>query len=153
MPPQQPIIKIDAAVPRTPQAIIDKLKEHYDNVSQSRDSHNLQLEQTKKDISLLTDELEDLKLKAPKAAERFRFYQELRGYITDLVECLDEKVGVIMNLEQRALELLSKRSDWLIERRRQDVRDQADEITNLGKNSVKRDEDEEKNRRAVSLMQ
>lgn len=52
----------------------------------------------------------------------YRFYQELRGYITDLVECLDEKVGLINTLEQRAMDLLAKKSEWLIERRRQDVR-------------------------------
>jgi len=34
-----------------------------------------------------------LEEEAPKMATRFRFYQELRGYVTDLVECLDEKVG------------------------------------------------------------
>lgn len=42
--------------------------------------------------------------------------------MTDLVECLDEKVGIISNLEQRAMDLMAKKSEWLIERRRQDVR-------------------------------
>lgn len=45
-----------------------------------------ELDQTHKEL----DEGED---RAPKLAQRFRYYQELRGYVTDLVECLDEKVG------------------------------------------------------------
>ena len=26
--------------------------------------------------------------------EQYKFFQEMRGYVTDLVECLNEKVGV-----------------------------------------------------------
>lgn len=37
-----------------------------------------------------------LEKEAPGLAEKFRFYQETRGYVTDLVECLDEKVGPIL---------------------------------------------------------
>ena len=29
----------------------------------------------------------------PKTATNHRYYQDLRGYVTDLVECYDEKVG------------------------------------------------------------
>lgn len=56
-----------------------------------------------------------------------------------------------MNLEQRALDLMSKRAEWLIERRRQDVRDQAEEATSISKGvlGMRRDDDEEKCRRAV----
>lgn len=70
--------------------------------------------------------------------------------MTDLVECLDEKVGIISELEQKALNLLAYRAEYLIERRRQDVRDQAEEITCLGKGVLRRGaEDEEKVRRAA----
>lgn len=143
-------VKMEPGIPRTPQTIIEKLREHYDCVLRSREDHGLQLEQNIREIDLLSKDLEDLKFKAPKAAEKFKFYQELRGYVTDLVECLDEKVGVISNLEQKVLDLLAKRSEWLIERHRQDVRDQADEITNANKSTSRREEDEEKNRRAVN---
>lgn len=49
------------------------------------------------------------------------------------------------------MDLMSKRANWLIERRRQDVRDQAEEVTNTSKGvlGMRKDEDEEKNRRAV----
>ena len=54
----------------------------------------------KMDLTRVTDELastkaerECLEMEQPVLAQKFRFYQELRGYVTDLVECLDEKVG------------------------------------------------------------
>lgn len=145
--PQIPVI--DPGVPRTPQMIAEKLREHFQKVCASRDYNIAQLKKTREDIQQVTKELDELRFKAPGAAERFRFYQELRGYITDLVECLDEKVGVISNLEQRALDLMARKSEWLIERRRQDVRDQAEEATNKGGLIRKGPEDEEKQRRAA----
>ena len=45
------------------------------------------------DLVATQSEVQRLEAETPKLAERFRFYQELRGYVTDLVECLDEKVG------------------------------------------------------------
>ena len=32
--------------------------------------------------------------RSSEMAQRYKYYQELRGYVTDLVECLDEKVGL-----------------------------------------------------------
>ena len=37
-------------------------------------------------------EIETLERALPDLGERHRFYQDLRGYVTDLVECFDEKV-------------------------------------------------------------
>lgn len=148
--PQPAPPAIDLNTQCTPQTIVAKLEEKFEAVCLSRDSHEKHLQQVQKDLIRTNEELEDLKSRAPKAAERFRFYQELRGYITDLVECLDEKVGVISDLETRALTLMANKAEWLIERRRQDVRDQADEVTNLAKGVVRRGlEDEEKVRRAA----
>lgn len=139
---------IEPGVPRTPQMIMEKLKEHYEEVCSSRDNHVERLDRIQEEIKQLTNEMDELKLRAPKSAERFRFYQELRGFITDLVECLDEKIGRIMALEQKAMDLQAKRSEWFIERRRQDVRDQAEEVTNK-LNPRKVPDDEMKVRRAA----
>lgn len=42
----------------------------------------------------IKNRVEMLKINVPELADCFQFYQDLRGYVTDLVECLDEKVGV-----------------------------------------------------------
>ncbi|XP_050684623.1 PAX3- and PAX7-binding protein 1 isoform X2 [Leptidea sinapis] len=54
--------------------------------------------------------------------------QAVRGYITDLIECLDEKMPQLELLESRALALHKRRCDFLVERRRADVRDQAEDV-------------------------
>lgn len=140
---------MDPGVPRTPQAIADKLKEHYDSLCASKEANLERLRKTQDEITQVTEELKDLQKQAPVAAEKFRFYQELRGYVTDLVECLDEKVGIITSLEERAMSLMAKRAEWLVERRRQDVRDQAEETTKSAQAQWRGAEDEEKVRRAA----
>lgn len=45
-------------------------------------------------------ELDEAEKRAPQLAQRFRYYQELRGYVNDLVECLDEKVGLQIHLNK-----------------------------------------------------
>lgn len=46
------------------------------------------------EIPEIKKKIEMLKKNVPDLADCFQFYQDLRGYVTDLVECLDEKVGV-----------------------------------------------------------
>lgn len=49
--------------------------------------------QLKEELQQTLKELDEGETRAPQLAQRFKYYQELRGYVTDLVECLDEKVG------------------------------------------------------------
>ena len=65
----------------------------------------------------------------PELAVKHKFYQELRGYVTDLTDCDDEKVGTITYLEGRINKVYSEQRGKLREKRRQDVRDQADVLT------------------------
>lgn len=58
----------------------------------------LDRDQITDDLISTQSEVQRLETETPKLAERFRFYQELRGYVTDLVECLDEKVGSLSEL-------------------------------------------------------
>lgn len=49
------------------------------------------------EIPEIKNKIEMLKKNVPELADCFQFYQDLRGYVTDLVECLDEKVGVLFS--------------------------------------------------------
>ena len=71
------------------------------------------------------DKAED---EVPRLAAKHRFYQELRGYVTDYTECYDEKVGTINYLESRLSKVALERKTRLKERRRQDVKDQAEQL-------------------------
>ncbi|CAH0722967.1 unnamed protein product, partial [Brenthis ino] len=81
----------------------------------------------------------------------YRRAQAARGYITDLVECLDEKMPELEALEARALALHRRRCEFLVERRRADVRDQAQDVLSLAARpgAAKPVESEEKRQRAA----
>lgn len=63
---------IDPGIPRTPEMIAEKLRERYVVVCESKEKHEKQLEQTQDDMERIQNEIEELKLKAPAAADRFR---------------------------------------------------------------------------------
>lgn len=78
--------------PRMPEEVAKKLKDRLLQVRELHDKHILDIDQITKELQIIKLEELDCSQKAPIAAIKYRFYQELRGYVTDLVECLDEKV-------------------------------------------------------------
>lgn len=68
---QVPII--DPGVPRTPEVIAQKLRERYNAVCESKEKHEKQLQKTQDEIRHIQKEMEELRVKAPAAAERFRY--------------------------------------------------------------------------------
>lgn len=63
-------------------------------LKEKRNPDQKYFEDMKNEIPEIKNRIEMLKKNVPALAECFQFYQDLRGYVTDLVECLDEKVGV-----------------------------------------------------------
>ncbi|XP_035897334.1 PAX3- and PAX7-binding protein 1 isoform X2 [Anopheles stephensi] len=136
--------------PRMPQQILAQLTERHRTTAELNRKHDEDIKQITHDIQLLRMDHLSCEQKAPVAAAKYRFYQEFRCYVSDLVECLNEKVPLVTALEQKALTLLGKHSAMLIERRRQDMRDQVKEVSDANK-PVKRvgPEDQERVRRAA----
>lgn len=109
-----PRTELEPGQVRTPAAIADRLRDRLvccptttachdqpcdaccrlSGARQSRERHEAELCTVRAERDAAVLELRRHEDKAPLAAQRFRFYQELRGYVTDLVECLDEKVGL-----------------------------------------------------------
>lgn len=137
--------------PRTPLEIRDVLNNRLSQLRQLNEKHLSDIDKILEELKVLKLEAMNCEQKAPTAAAKYRFYQELRGYVTDLIECLDEKAPQINELEKKALNVFTKRANNLIERRRQDVRDQAKEIADgLKQGPVRKGpEDEEHVRRAA----
>lgn len=63
------------------------------SLQQVHKRHQLDQIQLHDELEQTLKELDEGSVRAAELAQRFRYYQELRGYVTDLVECLDEKVG------------------------------------------------------------
>ncbi|KFB41410.1 AGAP002035-PA-like protein [Anopheles sinensis] len=135
--------------PRMPHQILTQLAERHRTTVELNRKHDEDVEHITKEIKLLQMDHRACEQKAPIAAAKYRFYQEFRCYVTDLIECLNEKVPLVTALEQRALQLLGKHSAMLIERRRQDVRDQVKEMTDANKAIKRPADDPERVRRAA----
>ncbi|CAL1673138.1 unnamed protein product [Lasius platythorax] len=116
-------------VPLTPQEVVSRMRARLDSLKEVHKRHQEDQERLEQELLQTVKELDEGEVRTPHYAQRFRYYQELRGYVTDLVECLDEKLPLVIELEQRWLDLYGERSTELMERRRQDTRDQAEEIT------------------------
>ncbi|XP_019844328.2 PAX3- and PAX7-binding protein 1 isoform X2 [Bactrocera dorsalis] len=143
--------KVKAASMRTPKEIHDAIRTRLMKLQEVNQKHMSDIERIVNDLKILKLEELDCTQKAPTAAAKYRFYQELKCYAADLVDCLTEKTPIINELEKRTLLVYSKHQNFLIERRRQDVRDQAKEMAEASKpaGSRRAPESEEQIRRAA----
>ncbi|CAH8636379.1 unnamed protein product [Heterobilharzia americana] len=57
------------------------------------------------------------------------FYQRMKEYIDDLISCFNEKMTKIEYLEKRSIIIFRERYDKLVERRRMDMKDLADAVS------------------------
>lgn len=55
--------------------------------------HKMALDTARRDIEEAQTNISTCKQSTGGLEERYRFFQEMRGYVRDLVECLNEKVG------------------------------------------------------------
>lgn len=115
--------------PRMPQEIHNSIQERLNQVRELNATHLTQIDKINSDLKVIALEEMESEQNAPVAAAKYRFYQELKGYVLDLVDCFDEKLPKIVDLEKRFFVAVAKYSNYSVERRRQDVRDQAREIT------------------------
>lgn len=114
---------------RMPQEIRNSLQERLKQVKELNASHLSQINEITKDIKVLgLGEIES-EQNAPVAAAKYRFYQELKGYVLDLIDCFDEKVPKIVELEKNYYVAMERYWNYCVERRRRDVTEQASEIT------------------------
>ncbi|GFO12653.1 pax3- and pax7-binding protein 1 [Plakobranchus ocellatus] len=136
----------------TIESVRKQLQERLDMADSVHRTHKLELDRVVSDITDTTESIELCEQKAPDLENRYRFFQELRGYVRDLVECLNEKVPIINDLENRINSLLKTRAERLVKRRQQDIQDQCrDYMTNTA--SIKMDseasEEQMRQRRAA----
>lgn len=118
---------------RMPREIHEMIKDRLKQVHELNETHVAQIQKITNDMNVLTLEQLECEQNAPVVAAKFRFYQELKGYVLDLIECFDEKFPKINEFERKYMVAVVKYANFLIERRRQDVRDQAREITQQSK--------------------
>ncbi|XP_018654479.1 putative gc-rich sequence DNA-binding factor [Schistosoma mansoni] len=91
--------------------------------------HKTSLEEAKRDLERGKIVIADAREKLPNLAKQFMFYQEMKDYIDDLISCFNEKMSKIEYLEKRSIIIFRERYDKLVERRRMDMKDMADTVS------------------------
>jgi len=111
--------------------IRDRMKQRCSDLKDVSTRHERDTDKAVDDLVTSQSEITRLEAEIPKLAIRHRMFQQLRGYMTDLVDCYDEKVGTIGYMENRLNKMYEEHRGKLRERRRQDVRDQCDVLAGM----------------------
>ncbi|XP_068151990.1 PAX3- and PAX7-binding protein 1 isoform X1 [Drosophila tropicalis] len=118
---------------RTPQEMRTALQTRLQELKERSDDHKASMARIESELKSLKLQQLECQQNAPTAAAKYKFYQEVKCYVNDLVDCLAEKTPHIQDLEKRTLQQYGKYQRYLVNRRRQDVRDQAKEMAEASK--------------------
>ncbi|KPJ17828.1 GC-rich sequence DNA-binding factor 1 [Papilio machaon] len=145
------LLTADNTTPTTPQQLLEALTSRLEELQKERSVRACKREEVNTRLLLAARMRESRAARRNHLDAAYRRAQAARGYITDLVECLDEKMPQLEALEARALMLHRRRCEFLVERRRADVRDQAQDVLALAARPgvAKPVDSEEKTRRAA----
>ncbi|XP_053139864.1 intron Large complex component GCFC2 isoform X2 [Hemicordylus capensis] len=97
-------------------------------------SHQREYEKYTKDIEDSKTAAQELE-KSSNAASNYKFYRAMKTYIGNLIDCLNEKVFHINELELEMYILLKQQAQILLKRRQEDLRNESSYIQLLTKNS------------------
>ncbi|BFF89618.1 PAX3- and PAX7-binding protein 1 [Drosophila madeirensis] len=125
--------KPKATALRTPQEIFTAIQSRLADIKERSADHSATMARVSLELKELKLQQQECQKNAPTAAAKYKFYQEVKCYVNDLVDCLAEKSPVINELEKRALHQSGKNNRYLVNRRRQDIRDQAKEMAEATK--------------------
>jgi len=81
--------------------IKDRIKDRLQFLKEVSSRHESDLDRAYDDMITSKMEIDKFEGSLPETANNHRYYQDLRGYVTDLVECYDEKLLSIKYLEDK----------------------------------------------------
>jgi len=106
--------------------IRDRMKSRLGDMKEVHRRHEMDADRAVDDIVDSQTKIDQMSHNIPALSRKYKFYQELRGYMTDLTDCYDEKMITIEYLESRVDRVYSEQRGKIRERRRQDTRDQSE---------------------------
>ncbi|XP_041351810.1 PAX3- and PAX7-binding protein 1-like [Gigantopelta aegis] len=121
----KPMAKMTDPSQITMESVTKRLKDRLESMDEVYRGHKMEYDKLTTNLADTAESIDECDGKSASLEERYRFFQEMRGYVRDLVECLNEKVPIINDLELRLFNLMKTRADKLLQRRQQDVRDQC----------------------------
>ncbi|XP_059824681.1 PAX3- and PAX7-binding protein 1 isoform X2 [Hypanus sabinus] len=131
-------IKTDNAIPfkpsinEMPPVTIDlvkkRLKDRLDSMKEVHKTNQHRLDKLHEDLENSSKTIERLEGITDDNG-RYRFFQEMRGYVRDLLECFNEKVPLVNELETAMHQLLKQRATRFVQRRQDDIKDESSEYS------------------------
>lgn len=73
--------------------ICDKMKQQLTTLQEVHRGHQMDKEKASSQLETAQGSIKKLERQGRNAEQRFSFFQETRGYVRDLIECLNNKVG------------------------------------------------------------
>ena len=73
--------------------ICDKMKQQLSTLQEVHRGHQMDKEKATSQLETAQGSIKKLERQGRNAEQRFTFFQEMRGYVRDLLECLNHKVG------------------------------------------------------------
>ncbi|XP_078619014.1 PAX3- and PAX7-binding protein 1-like isoform X2 [Branchiostoma floridae x Branchiostoma japonicum] len=114
----------------TLESVKDRLRDRLDSLKQVHSAHQREHDKHTYDMDSSVNVVDDIEGSADDVERQFTFFQEMRGYVRDLVECLNEKVPKIDQLETAMHTLLRQRAERFVQRRQDDTKDESEEQMN-----------------------
>ncbi|XP_064413267.1 PAX3- and PAX7-binding protein 1 isoform X2 [Latimeria chalumnae] len=115
--------------PVTIDLVKKRLKERLDSMKEVHIANQKQHEKHQQDLENSNNTIAKLEGCSGGVGERYKFLQEMRGYVQDLLECFNEKVPLINELESAMYQLLKQRAARLVQRRQDDIKDESSEYS------------------------
>lgn len=78
--------------PRKPEEVLANMMTRFTQINETHEKHTTDVEQITKELKLIEIDCLEIEQNAPLIALKYDHFQELRAYVQDLIECLNEKV-------------------------------------------------------------
>ncbi|KAM9316391.1 intron Large complex component GCFC2 [Gastrophryne carolinensis] len=125
----------------TPQITVEDVKNRLtariSSIQEVHRSHVLDNEKYQRDLEDSKNSLE--KLERSASEQSYRFFKEMKVYVETFVDCLNEKILQINQLEAEMFQIFEERATTLLKRRQDDLRSESATIQKLSGNGVASD--------------
>ncbi|KAL7983573.1 hypothetical protein Chor_000449 [Crotalus horridus] len=122
--------------PVTIDLVKKQLKDRLESMKEFHKANEQQHERHQQNRDDSTKTIERLEGSSGGIGERYKFLQEMRGYVQDLLECFSEKVLLINELETAMHQLYKQRASRLVQRRQDDIKDESSEFSSHSSQSI-----------------
>ncbi|KAI5629258.1 PAX3- and PAX7-binding protein 1 [Silurus asotus] len=129
-------IPSSSLTPITTALVKKRLMDRLSSMRQGRDASARRYEQIQEELQASESSILQLEGSSQHVAEQYKFLQEMRGYVRDLLECFSEKVPAVLELEAAMHQLLRQRAVRRVQRRQDDIKDESSEFSSLSNKAV-----------------